>query len=85
MTVYLGNLSIEDIERRLGIQLSADCVEYMQDKRQQNAGKLAKDKWHCFDMPFVLVCENREMATVIYNHLKPFSEDMKTPLQIAIG
>lgn len=85
MAIYLGNFSVKDMENRLGIKFPEELVSYLSDKHQDSAGKLAKDKWHCFDIPFVLVCENKEMAVIIYNHLKPLTNDMKVPIQIAIG
>jgi hypothetical protein len=72
------------MEERLGIKFPDELVAYMKDKHQDNAGTLAKDKWHCFDIPFVLACENREMAAIIYDHLKPFTDDMKDQLGISI-
>jgi hypothetical protein len=84
MNIYLGNFSISQMEERLDIKFPNELVTYMTNKHQDSAGKLAKDKWHCFDIPFVLVCENIEMATVIYNYLKPFTHDMKDQMMISI-
>ncbi len=84
MNIYLGNYSIADMENRLGIKFPDELVEYMKGKRQANAGKLAKNTWHCFDIPFVLKCENIEMAKIINGYLAPLSGEMKDRLQIAI-
>jgi hypothetical protein len=84
MSIYLGNYDINKIENRLGIKFPDELVNYLIDKKQENAGTLAKDKWHCFDIPFVLSCENMEMATIIHNYLKPLASDMKDELIISI-
>lgn len=36
MGIMLGNLSVKDIETRLGITLSAEDVAVLQEKRQEN-------------------------------------------------
>jgi hypothetical protein len=84
MAIYLGNLSIEKMEERLGIIFPQELKTFLQDKHQDNAGKLALDKWHCFDAPFVLNCQNREMAQIIYDYLKPLEENMKGQMNITI-
>lgn len=84
MPIYLGNLSVDDIELRTQVKFPTDLVEYLNKNRQQDAGHLQKDKWHCFDIPFVLACENIEMAKEIYMHLETMSDSFKEPLQISV-
>ena len=56
MGIMLGNLSVKDIETRLGITLSAEDVAVLQEKRQENVSvPLASGKWHCFDIPFMFL------------------------------
>ena len=51
MGIYLGNLSIEQMETRLGIKLTED--EKKQLWGHQPLAKLKnKTDWHCFDIPF---------------------------------
>lgn len=82
--ILLGNLSIGQIEKRLGIRFPDNLMEYMSDKHQDNAGKLSPNTWHCFDIPFVLVCENMAMAQIIFDYLKPFQSEMTGQLQISL-
>lgn len=82
MSLLLGNLSIEQMQERLGITFPSDLVTYLSDKRQANAGQLAPDKWHCFDLPFALVCENHEMAKTIVDYLMPMQDKMRGSIQI---
>lgn len=79
----LGNLSVEEMEKRLGVKFPRECVEFMNGCRQHEANKIGVGKWHCFDMPFVLVCGDMDVATKIHNHLKAL-EGFKAALQISI-
>lgn len=63
MGIMLGNLSVKDIETRLGITLSAEDVAVLQEKRQENVSvPLASGKWHCFDIPFMFMAATRDDA-----------------------
>lgn len=62
MNIMLGNLSPEQIERRLKIELSDVHRQELKDAWQQKAEDIADDKWHCFDIPFMMVCGNKSTA-----------------------
>ena len=85
MSIYLGNLSIEDMEYKSGVVFPQELKDYMRGKQQHEAANVASDKWHCFDIPFVLVCGSMEVATEIYSHLKSLSSSFKQPMQISLG
>jgi hypothetical protein len=82
--MLLGNLNIKEIEKRTGVEFPNELVEYMEPRRQQDASNIKDGKWHCFDMPFTLVCGDTKTATVIHNHLKEFGPDFKAPLGISV-
>lgn len=82
--IMLGDLSIEDAERRTGATWPEELKQYMADKHQARASNVEPGKWHCFDVPFMLVCGDMDTAQAIYNHLAPMHADFKTPLQISI-
>ena len=84
MNIYLGNLTISEIENRSGIKFPENLILFMEKRHQDNANKINKEKWHCFDIPFILVCGDLYTANIIYNFLKPYTKDFKEPLQIAI-
>ena len=81
----LGNLSIEQMERRLGVEFPEELKTIMSANRQEKADDIAKDKWHCFDIPFMLVCGGRDFAEKIYEHLKPLQSEMKTKMEIGVN
>lgn len=85
MNIYLGNLSIAEMEKRSGVDFPQELKDYMNPRKQESASNIAKGKWHCFDIPFVLVCGDMETATEIHSHLKAFGSDFKEPLQISLS
>lgn len=85
MNIYLGNMSIEDMENRLKVNFPIELTEWMRPRKQDNATNIQPGKWHCFDIPFDLVCGDRETAVEIHKHLAPLSNAMATPLQISLA
>lgn len=84
MNVMLGNLSVDQIENRLGIKFPNDVKFFMVENHQNGAANIKKGKWHCFDIPFHMVCGDVETATKIYDSVKEKSAEVKEPLQISI-
>ena len=62
MGIMLGNQSPYQIARRLKIELTEEHKKQLMDAWQQKADDIAKDKWHCFDIPFMMVCGSKETA-----------------------
>ncbi|MCY4781764.1 hypothetical protein ORI89_19110 [Sphingobacterium sp. UT-1RO-CII-1] len=84
MSILLGNLSVNEIEKRIGIDFPQDVRDFMNDHHHSDAGNIPKGKWHCFDIPFTLVCGDVETATKIYNSVKERSSQVKEQLQFSI-
>jgi len=57
----------------------------METRRQHKAEGVRPGEWHCFDIPFNLVCGDMETAKEIHRHLAPFSSKFKEPLQISLA
>lgn len=83
--MMLGNLNTEQIEKRLGIEFPSDIKELMKRTNQAKAENIKKGKWHCFDIPFNLVCGDMEIATKIFNSVKDKSSECKEQLQFSIN
>ena len=81
--MMLGNLSINEIENRLGIVFPDELKHFMKDTHQLSANNIKKGMWHCFDIPLMINCGDIETAEVITKHLTPFSKDMKEKFQIS--
>jgi len=84
MSIMLGDLSVSEIEKRIGIEFPEEIREFMNQSYQSNAGKIANGKWHCFDIPFVLLCGDVETATKIYNSVKERANECKENLQFCV-
>ena len=81
----LGNLSIAQIEERLGIDFPEEIRDFMKSAHQPNANNIAAGKWHCFDLPFRIVCGDLETATKIYNSIKDRSSECKASLKFSLN
>ena len=85
MGIYLGNLSVEQIEKRAGITLSDEHRDYMKAHRQEavNNTPIADGEWHCFDIPFMIMTGNQETAEHYRDMLSSYDwSNCKEPLQI---
>ena len=60
--IFLGNLSPQQIEKRLQITFSQEDLEFLTANRQEkvNNTPLERGKWHCYDLPFLLMCDTTE-------------------------
>jgi len=85
MGIMLGNLTIEQIENRAGVVFSDELKQLLNKTYQAEATNIKEGKWHCFDIPFTLVCGGVLLAQEIYDHLKKDSDKFKQPLQIALA
>ena len=66
MSIYLGNLTPEQIESRLGIELTAEDKDLLKKTHQPEVNNvpIASGKWHCFDIPFMLMTHDMKTANV---------------------
>jgi hypothetical protein len=83
--VFLGNLSAKRIARRLEIKLTPDELKTLDDMRQDSARNLPPDKWHCFDMPFYLICGSQETADKVGAILRPYTQQMSGQITVAVS
>jgi len=85
MAIYLGNLSVKQIEQRLGIELTEDERKQLNETHQDVASNVQKGKWHCFDIPFIVECGDMDTAIKIRDILTPYGSKMKRPIDIGIA
>lgn len=84
MSLFLGNLSARQMCDRLGIEYTQQIAD-MELARQHNANvKRGTDKWHCFDIPFFVMCGSYEVAEVWRDLLTPAEHQMKEPISFGI-
>lgn len=88
MSIYLGDVSVEEIEQRTGILLSDEDKEYLKAHRQHkiNNTKIEQGCWHCFDIPFSFNAGDEETAEFYLDMFKKYDwSQCKEPLQIVWG
>jgi len=85
MNIMLGNLSVSQIEKRLGIEFPEETREFMRQTHEPSASNISKGKWHCFDIPFNLVCGDVDTATKIFNSVKDRANECKDTLQFSLS
>lgn len=86
MGIYLGNLTIEQLEKRCGITLTETERSKLNELREQTCDKVdGNNSIHIYDIPFMIVCGNSEARKTVIDTLTPYAKYMKTPLQIGGG
>lgn len=83
--MMLGNLKVSQIENRLGIEFPNEIRDFMEKNHQSKAENIKKGKWHCFDIPFTMVCGDIETAKKIFESVKDRQHEIKESLKIAIN
>ena len=71
--IYLGNLSIEQIEKEYGVIFSEEDRQWLSEHHQDKADNIRKDKWHFFDIPRIIVVGSYEFRNEIYDRLIKYS------------
>ena len=84
MGIYLGNLTVEQIEHRLGIVFSEEERSELKSARQEKASNIAADKWHCFDIPFMIVCGSYAFSERLKEILTPYASKMTGSISVGV-
>jgi hypothetical protein len=85
MNIRLGNLTVAEMEKRSGVVFPEELKTLLEKTHQDDAKYIELRQWHCFDLPFVLVCGSMSFAQEIYDQLKDKTTQFKEPLQIALA
>ena len=82
--MYLGNLSVKEIEKRVKVNFPEELKAFLEDRHQKNASNIKAGEWHCFDMPFTFVCGDMETAKIVYGYLKDLAGNFAQKMEISI-
>lgn len=86
MAIYLGNLSVEQLERRCGITLTDEQREILKSMIEPVCKKVeGNNKIHIYDIPLAIECGNPQARKTVIEILTPYSSQLKCPLQIGGG
>ena len=67
--IYLGNLSVEQIEREYDVVFSKEDKQWLNEHHQDLAENIKKDKYHFFDIPRIMVAGSAEFAEELCHRL----------------
>lgn len=85
MAIYLGNLSVEQMAKRLGMKLSPEELEKLEAMREQTCEKIkGRPVWHCYDIPFVIACGTYDTCMAVAEILQAHVEEMHGSVEIAL-
>ena len=83
--MMLGNLSVKQMEERMGIEFPKELKEILIKYRQENVSiDMAEGFWHCFDLPFTFVCGGKDLAELMVKHLTPMVDKITIPLNVSV-
>ncbi len=82
--MLIGNLTVVQIEAKLGIAFPDDIREFMNATHQERFDDVAPGKWHCAELPFVMVCGDMAIAEKIYNSVKDKTAECKEQLLFSL-
>lgn len=84
--ICLGNLTIEQFEKRLEISLTDEERNTLTEMREETCDKVSgNNKIHIYDIPFLIECGNPQARKTVIDMLTPYSSQMKVLLQIGGG
>lgn len=82
MAIFLGNLTIEDIEKEHEFMFSDEERQFLKDNWHQNASFVDGEcGWHLFDIPRFLVVSNgnvgKQCLNIFMNHNSDYKYQFK--------
>ena len=80
----LGNLTVEQMEARLGVEFDKTTKRRLNETYQPYANEVRGNQWHCFDIPFVFLVGEYDFAAEIHGLLSPLSAQMKDTMQMSL-
>ncbi len=84
MNVYLGNLTVKQIEQRLGIEFSEAERAELAATHHMGASNIPKGKWHCFDLPFIIACGGHDFAARVRDILTPYASRFNCQIEVGV-
>lgn len=83
--ILIGNLTIEDLEKDLGIKFNEEDRQYLNSTRQEDVSKkLASDAWHFFDIPRRLVLGSPKAHRKFKDLLKKYEPTGSVQIEIML-
>ena len=75
--ILLGNLTVEQMEKRCGITLKDEERNALDALREETCDKVrGNNKMHIYDIPFLIECGNLEARKTVIDILTPYAEQI---------
>ena len=84
MGIYLGNLSVKQMQDRLGITLTDQDFNALNNMRECVIDNVSADQMHIYDIPFMVYCGSYDTAVKVKDILSPYGKDMTRTISIGI-
>lgn len=84
MGFMLGNLTAEQMQARAGVSFPEELLHFLRRTHDPIAAGVRPGQWHCFDVPFAMVCGDMETATTVHQYLAPLSSQFAEIMQIMV-
>ena len=72
MNVYMGNFTTAQMASEMGIELSAEDAKALDAIRQDDAQNIKPGRYHCFDVPRMLVCGDLPTCYLVHDILAKY-------------
>lgn len=78
--ILLGNLTVEQMEKRCGITLKDEERNALDALREETCDKVCgNNKMHIYDIPFLIECGNPEARKAVIDILTPYAGKIIEP------
>lgn len=67
--IYLGNLSVEQIEKEYCVSFSEEDKKWLLAHHQDKTEDIESDKWHFFDIPRIVIAGSQKFRQELYSRL----------------
>lgn len=84
--IMLGNLTVEQFEKRCGITLKDEERQTLVELREETCDKVrGSNKIHIYDIPFLIECGNPEARKTVIDLLTPYAEQIGKNAVLQVG
>ncbi len=84
--IMIGNLTVEQLEKRCGITLKNEERQALTSLREETCDKVrGNNKIHIYDIPFLIECGNPEARKTVIDLLTPYAEQIGRNAILQVG
>lgn len=73
MNIYIGNFTAHRMASEMGIELTQEDEKALEEIRQDDAQRIQPGKYHCFDIPRVIMCGDIDTCYKVAAILKKYT------------